>query len=396
MKNIIKYLEDERFINWVLKPDDEHGRFWEGYQSDNPSEIENINVAKRILYNLQTRDKDLTVDEKILLFANILKVLEAKEKRNERNSFVKNLLKYAAVAILFFFFGAILFYRQNALNPEYYSQAASGLVHLDEARLIRPDGLSIPLNEKKSVIEHMQNGAVRINNDLINPVDTVKKGSPDLNRLVIPYGKTSKLILPDGSIVFLNAGSQLIYPEFFKDKFREVFLVGEAFFNVIEDKGHPFVVQTTDIKIKVLGTKFNVSAYSSDKIIETVLAEGQIKLEHNNAGLFDQGTELVPGQLAVYDKTSKITHLEEVKTEIYTSWIEGTFSFEGTDMSRVIKRLERYYNIKFYYEDPLLGMIRISGKLELSESRQNIIDNLAMAAEVQIIQTEDNYYKVCK
>jgi hypothetical protein len=396
MKNIIKYLDDERFINWVFQPDVEYGRFWENYKSDHPSEVENINVAKRILNNLKTKDKDFTADEKILFFATILKRLEVNEKKKERNLFIKNLLKYAAVAILFFAFGSILFYRQNDLKPEYYLQAASGSVHSDEARLIRPDGLNIPLAEKRSVIEHMQNGSVMVNNDLINSADIAKNGTPDLNRLVIPYGKTSKLILPDGSTVFLNAGSQLVYPDFFKDKFREVFLVGEAFFNVFENKRQPFVVQTTDVRIKVLGTKFNVSAYPSDKIIETVLTEGQIKLEPNNAGLFDPGTELVPGQLASYDKTSKKTKLEFVDIRSYTMWKDGMLSFESTDLSRVIKQLERYYNIRFVYEDPLLGSIRISGKLELSENRQDIIGNLAKAADISIIMMDESYYEIKK
>ncbi|NLB26503.1 MAG: hypothetical protein GX820_07410, partial [Bacteroidales bacterium] len=100
MKNIIKYLEDERFINWVFQSDVEYGRFWENYKSDHPSEVENINVAKRILNNLKTKDKDFTADEKILFFATILKRLEVNEKKKERNLFIKNLLKYAAVAIL--------------------------------------------------------------------------------------------------------------------------------------------------------------------------------------------------------------------------------------------------------------------------------------------------------
>ena len=238
-------------------------------------------------------------------------------------------------------------------------QAASRSVHSDEARLIRPDGLNIPLAEKRSVIEHMQNGSVMVNNDLINSADIAKNGTPDLNRLVIPYGKTSKLILPDGSTVFLNAGSQLVYPEFFKDKFREVFLVGEAFFNVFENKRQPFVVQTTDVRIKVLGTKFNVSAYPSDKIIETVLTEGQIKLEPNHAGLFEPGTELVPGQLASYDKASKKSKLELVDIQTYTMWKGGVLSFESSDLSRVIKQLERYYNFQFSYGHRLVGLITI-------------------------------------
>ncbi|MFW5699946.1 MAG: FecR family protein, partial [Bacteroidota bacterium] len=223
------------------------------------------------------------------------------------------------------------------------------------------------------------------------------KKVPELNQLVIPYGKTSEIYLSDGTKVYLNAGSRLIYPEFFVDKKREVFLVGEAFFKVSHQKEHPFIVQTTDVKVKVLGTQFNLSAYPSDNIIETVLTEGRVRLEQNNSRLFGENTELQPGQLGAFNKTTRETHLEHVDPDNYVLWKDGIFKFESTDLSRVTKKLERFYNLRFHYGDPLLGTIKISGKLEFSNITETL-NRVATVASVNIEQKGEDYFVIseCK
>jgi transmembrane sensor len=260
--------------------------------------------------------------------------------------------------------------------------------------LIRPGGNNILLDEINSRIEHRQDGQVVVNDNIIEASSAIQKRTPEMNQLVIPYGKTSEIILPDGTHVYLNAGSRLIYPEFFADKTREVFLVGEAFFDVEHNEKQPFVVQTTDIRVQVLGTQFNVSAYPSDNIIETVLTEGKVRLEQNNTGMFSETTELSPGQLAAFSKSERTTRMKEVDIENYTLWTEGLLKFESTDLSRVVKRLERYYNIRFKYHDPFLGGIKISGKLDLSDSREFVLENVADAASVKILKIGEEYYEI--
>jgi transmembrane sensor len=394
MENISKYFEDKRFIEWIFSNGDHLDRWWKNYQASNPDEKQNIQKAKNILQHLRTDNRKLSEHDKILLFTRILRQVEDKERKSTR--MLAALMKYAAVAVLFFAIGALLFYKQDNFNPQFFAHETPEPVNPNEAQLIRPHGESISLKEKKSVIEYKQDGQVVVNNDILESTPIAEKGVPEMNQLVIPYGKTSEIKLPDGTIIFLNAGSRLIYPEFFVDKNREVFLVGEAFFEVSHDNNQPFVVQTTDIRIKVMGTSFNVSAYPTDNIIETVLTEGKVRLEHNNSRLFDESIELIPGHLAAFNKTNKETGITRVDTENHTLWKDGMYKFESTDLSRVIKKLERFYNIRFAYDDPFLGTIKISGKLGLSEDRQTIIDNLATAADVRIIKKGDDYYEISK
>jgi transmembrane sensor len=396
MENISKYLDDKRFIQWVFSPGNELNEWWNSFKAANPKEKENIQLARRILQKLHTSDRELSEDEKIMLFSQILKQVEAQqEQRRSRKIFI-DLMKYAAVAILFFSVGALLFYQKNNFNPQFITQEISEPVLSDEARLIRPGGDNILLSETNSRIEHRQDGQVVVNNNVIESSTTLPKGTPEMNQLVIPYGKTSEILLPDGTHVFLNAGSRLIYPDFFADKNREVFLVGEAYFEVVHNEKQPFVVQTTDVRVRVLGTQFNVSAYPSENIIETVLSSGKVRLEQNNTGMFSETTELVPGQLAAFNKTKRTTRLKEVDIENYTLWKEGLLKFESTDLSRVVKKLERYYNIRFKYNDPFLGGIKISGKLDLSDSREFVLENVADAATVEISKIGDNYYEISR
>ena len=394
MENISKYLDDKRFIRWIFNPDDELEKWWKTYETDHLEEKQNIQLARNILLKLVTSDKNLSEEEKIMMFSRILKQIEEKQKSRKTIRLFTGLLKYAAVAILFFSIGAILFYQQHNYSPQFYSHNLAEPTACNEAKLIRPDGENILLEEKKSIIEYTESGQVKVNNNVLKSLQPVEKGVSELNQLIIPYGKTSEIFLSDGTKVWLNAGSRLVYPDFFNDKNREVFLVGEAFFDVEHDKNHPFIVQTTDIRIKVLGTQFNVSAYPSDNIIETVLTEGKVRLEQNNSGLLSETTDLEPRQLAKFNKKTRETKLVTVDTDNYTLWKEGVFKFEGTHLCRIVKKLERFYNIRFYYDDPLQGSIKISGKLDLNEDREEIINRLAAAASVKIVKKGENYYEI--
>lgn len=393
MEDISKYLEDESFRSWVLSAENKQDEWWKNFETKNPAEKENIRTARNILQKLHTKDKKLSEEEKIILFTRILKQIEGQQRSSKTRRLYIGFIKYAAVAILFFAIGALLFYRTDNFNKEFLSQNITEPAFSD-ARIIRPGGDDILLHEKKSHIEYRQDGQVVVNNQIITPTVHEQRKAPEMNQLVIPYGKTSELILPDGSRVWLNAGSRLIYPDKFENKNREVLLIGEAFFEVEHNENQPFIVQTTDIRIKVLGTHFNVSAYPTDQVIETVLSQGKVRQEQNNSNMFSESTDIYPGQMAVFNKTERTTQVKEVDVENFTLWKEGLLKFESTDMSRLIKKLERYFNIRLIYSDPMLGTIRISGKLDLTDSCESVLENVADAAAVNITRNGDSIFKI--
>ena len=396
MEQLSKYIEDKNFILWVFQPDAELENWWKQFDQDHPEEKNNILLARKVLQKFRTVNKTLTEEEKILLFSKILKQVEEKQLRGKTRRLIIGCMKYAAVALLFFSIGVILFYKKNQFNPQFYAQELAESVPENTAKLIRANGEEFLLKSDKSHLQYKTNGTLVVNGDTISEDPSKRSISKAMNQLIIPYGKTSEVLLSDGTRVFLNAGSRLVYPDYFTGKTREVFLVGEALFEVKHDQTHPFIVQLNDLQLKVLGTRFNVSAYTSDNVIETVLAEGKVQLELNHAGLFDKAIILQPDQMASFNKTTMETDIKRVNPDNYTLWTKGLFKFESADLNRITKRLERFYNIKIHFKDPILGGLRISGKLELKEDKEEVCDRLSRAAAVKIIKKEEGLYEITK
>jgi transmembrane sensor len=397
MEKLSNYFENKTFIQKVFESSPESELWLKQFESDHPEEKNNIQLARKILSQFRVTHKSLTEEDKILLFSKVIKQIEEKHKERKARAIIISLLKYAAVALLSFSIGALIFNKREVISPEFFSQGISEINHDNTAKLIRSTGENILLEQDNAVIEHSADGNLQIDSKRIaTSGDSRIKQGTTFNQLIIPYGRTSQITLSDGTRVFLNAGSRLVYPELFTGSTREVLLTGEAFFDVKSDSKTPFIVQTSDLRIKVLGTRFNLSAYPSDSYVEAVLASGKIILTRNDAGIFDKPVELVPGQLASFNRKTFETSVRIVDTDNYILWTEGVVKFESAHLSRILKRMERYYNVSFQFKDPLLGTLQISGKLELKEELAETVDRVALAAEVKIEKTAEGVYVVRK
>jgi len=396
MDDLSKYLEDIQFISWVFEPTDRLNSIWVKFQTTHPEEVKNIRMARKVILQFSTVAKPLSQEEKILLFSRVLKQIEEKQKSGKTKRIILGFARYAAVAILFFSIGALLFYRPTAFDPAFYAFNSEEKIPEGQAQLIRSNGDNVIISGKRSIIAYKKNGELVINNNTIKPTKPDPKNKQELNQLVIPYGKTSEIVLPDGTKVHLNAGSRLAYPDLFTGDTREVMLSGEAYFEVKHDAKRPFVVLANDLRIKDLGTRFNVSAYPADGRVETVLAEGKVSIRKNNSGLFTQSTELIPGEMASFDRQTDQIQVKQVDVEDHILWTQGVMKFETTDLNRIVKKLERFYNIRFHFEDPLLGTLKISGKLELNENRAEVLERIARTASVKIIKRGEDFYGIEK
>jgi ferric-dicitrate binding protein FerR (iron transport regulator) len=179
---------------------------------------------------------------------------------------------------------------------------------------------------------------------------------------VTPKGRRTMITLDDGTHVWMNADSKLTYPKKFEGATREVFLQGEAFFDVTENVHKPFVVQTSSIRVRVLGTAFNVRSYEHDDQVKTTLVRGKVVIEP--AGDSTRQVTLLPQQQAVYEKQSKKIILEnQVDTDRFTSWREGRLLFEDQPLSAIVEELERWYNVNITVEDQGSLGCRFSAKV---------------------------------
>ena len=210
---------------------------------------------------------------------------------------------------------------------------------------------------------------------------------------VVPAGQKSEVNLIDGTKVWINAGSTLRLPNTFASNNRDVWLEGEAFFDVTKNTHKPFIVHTSDINIKVLGTTFNVRAYHDEDLIETTLIEGKVllqKISETGRKLGDE-MSLEPDHKAVYFKTKdayvtealkkdipeplkvrKILISKPVDTEIATSWKEGKLMFENEKLEDIAKRLERYYGVKIRIDNEELKQFRYTGTIKKISIEQTI------------------------
>lgn len=194
------------------------------------------------------------------------------------------------------------------------------------------------------------------------------------------YGSRSEVVLPDGSVVKLNAGSTLEYHYDQISQTRKVDFSGEAFFEVAKSK-KPFVIETADgLKVKVLGTKFNLSAYPEDRMAQTSLVEGKVELSQGSANLI-----LMPGQIASLDKKSNEIRYTEGEISHITSWMENKLYMENMSLQEVCTKMERWYDVKITLSDKSLGeKIHYTGVLK----EQTVLDVLNALCQLSSIRYE--------
>lgn len=392
-----KYIENPLFAEWVFRPNPGINQYWEKYLSEHPEEESQILELKSRLTELNFSNESLTSEEKIEIAEQVVDRIEHDEDVRKSRTIILSLLKYAAVALIFAVIGGLVVYLKSD-NQSIYKQMASQIVQIpSEGKgpvLITASGENLNLKKTNSSVDYTKNGSVVLNNDSV--LKTVPETENAMNQLVIPYGNQSKLTLSDNTVVWLNAGSRLVYPTTFTGKTREVLLFGEAYFEVAKNAEKPFIVKTSDVQIKVLGTHFNVSAYAEDKMIQTVLQEGSVELRKNDSGIFGERFVLKPNQMASFSKSTSETALYDVDASYYTLWTKGLLSFDEVDFDKILKKVERFYNITVDFSEPALGTIRISGKLDLKGTREEVLEYLGKVSRTEIKKLNENQFIVNK
>ncbi len=183
-------------------------------------------------------------------------------------------------------------------------------------------------------------------------MDTKTTKSIDMLECFVPNGEQKEIVLSDGTNVKLNSGSLFIYPAKFEKDSRKVYLTGEAFFDVAHNEKQPFTVHTGRLDIEVLGTKFNVEAYSDDPEITTTLKQGKVKLSSTSHP--EQGSIVMrPDEQVIYNVKSGKMQLSAVHAEDYSSWVGGDMRFIERPLSEVMKVIGRKYDVSFRYDDKI-------------------------------------------
>jgi transmembrane sensor len=376
-----EFVLDDDFMHWVLHPDEESDRFWEEFLLRYPEKKEEVEEAAYIIRSIRAVEP--------LVPSRELKCDFSKKQvvQNPMGKIGRRLIRIAAVFVLIVTLGGVFYYFRY-YREKFPIELVKGEL-TEKGKVILPDGTVSEFETKETRIQQTVMGELTINDDtVLLRGKEVESGEPAMAQVIIPYGKRSEIILADGTKIWLNAGSTLSYPVRFTGNSREVYLSGEAFFEVSTDRSKPFYVITGDLRIKVTGTRFNVTSYNNDIVTQAVLVEGRIEAAKNR--LFGRSVELSPGERIVYDRKENKIKKDKVDTELYTSWVNGYLILENEPVEEIFKKLERYYDKKIVAEG-LSGQYRFTGKLNLAEDLEKVLKNVAFSASFTV-ENKDGVY----
>jgi ferric-dicitrate binding protein FerR (iron transport regulator) len=199
-----------------------------------------------------------------------------------------------------------------------------------------------------------------------------------LEMFTVPLGSRSQVILADGTRVNLNSGSSLLVDDHFSQQNRVVTLNGEGYFEVKADRKHPFTVKTDKFDVKVTGTKFNVCSYEDDREISVTLMEGQIDLFTGN----HQSFQMKPGEKIRFDQETMHAVLSGVDAQSEMAWVNNEFIFRGIPFPDLIRRLERWYDVKLIYRGTTFDSMIYSGSLKNQETIWQVLDALKLTTPI--------------
>ncbi|WP_418892274.1 FecR family protein [Limibacterium fermenti] len=358
--NSSDFLRDDLFVYWRIHPTQELEDYWNTFILEYPELKPLLAEAKQEFEKI--RDLQTIVIEEGIR-ESIEEELHKRIYRHKTKK-IRRFYSISAAAVLAALIVSAIFMRN--LRTDSPEEVFIGeIIDKNEIQLLSGNNrLNLKNNAKLDLSEKKNNMIIE---DSISQTEIELKEN-EINKLIVPFGQRTSLILADGSKVYVNSGSVMEFPSAFSPDSREIKIEGELFIEVAKRNNTPFIIHTPHSQIKVLGTSFNVSAYTDDSKESVVLVNGSLQIASNNRSVL-----LEPNQMAEIHNgniSSKIVDVYE-----YISWKNGFIQLNKTPLNEVLKKIGRYYNVKFIYPKELsLQTQTCSGKLFLSEDLNDVLN----------------------
>lgn len=368
------FLKDKDFLRWRIYNSKEDTLFWNAVIEEFPSLQLEIKKSM-VLY------KDSIKFNNFRLFnSEVSECLDSLQNqiRHKKKIIIQKRIIFSISAVVaciaIIMFTPLLFNKskENAQDISTFAQTLpeNNDLFSPDTKLIVSENNTIVLNNNESSIRYEEKGIKADDNTVL------KEDVAPYNQLITPYVKRSVINFSEGTKVWVNAGSKLVYlTEFSKEK-REIYVDGEIYIEVSEDRNRPFVIKTKQMDIKVLGTKFNLSAYESDNENSVVLLSGSVGISSIKS---DNNIILNPNQM--YSEINGSYSVENVDASIYNLWTQGIYQFESEKLARIVTRIERYYGISIEC-DAKIGELKCSGKLDLKDDMNKLFRELTRALPI--------------
>ncbi|MBD8390176.1 FecR domain-containing protein [Dysgonomonas sp. BGC7] len=381
-----EFLSDDFFLESTYNPTPETEQFWSKLVDTGKIDADVFARARQFILELNESNKEVAdfVDSRIpFLWERIDETI----KEKKRKLYLRSAIAIASIAVVFILSVVFIKHGNSDMDNGLLTEEVD-IRHIakksisDEIQLISSAGeLSIPGDS--AVVDYSQGENIVVNDKVVDK----KSQKLEYIQLVVPYGKRSSVILSDGSQIWVNAGSRIVYPVSFAKDVREIYVDGEVYADIVSDKDHPFIVKTKEMDVKVLGTQFNVMAYENEKAHSVVLVKGSVEVE-NRTG--KQETVLLkPNQL--FYASAEHRRIENVDVLSYISWKSGYSLFKNERLGVILERLSRYYGISISCDVDIYDL-RCSGGLDLKDNISQVLDGICQSVSVKYIK-ENNKYK---
>lgn len=282
------------------------------------------------------------------------------------------------------------------MNTEKDSSLSLALLENTPSPLSGDEILLIESKEKmqlkdESAIQYDENGKSDVGKNLVKKetAETISEKEEEINQILVPKGRKASITFSDGTKMYVNAGTRVFYPAIFQKDKREIVVEGEVYLEVKKDPSRPFIVKTNGFDVKVLGTQFNVCAYKEEASASVVLVEGRVEVA---AGKKDKSV-LSPNQMIQID--AKGTEIKEVDVFGYICWKDNMMLLNDRKVGEILNRLSRYYGRTILYTEEI-GNIPISGKLDLRENMEEVIQIICQSFFLQYKTDVDNNIVISK
>ena len=314
---VLLLLSNKDFKDWVLDPSGDRDLYWTNWMKSNPDKVEGLNKARALARQLKFKEDFMADEEKEELLRNII----AQRVSDE---------------------GARVIALKRQRSIRWLKIAASFLIVLSLGYSYR----------------------------YWSPVSAPVVALKTISNL---KGQRTRVVLPDESVVYLNASSTLSFPEKFSESERSVALTGEAFFEVVKNPAKPFVVRTNNLRTAVLGTTFNVRSFDEDSAIKVSLVTGKVRVTRGQHPLSDgQERVLYPGEQLTYHKADSSFERSSFNVLAVTGWKDGVLVFDNADFAGFIDKLEQWYDVEIIVAGNPSVEWRVNGHFD-NESLEEVL-----------------------
>ncbi|MDK2842839.1 MAG: transrane sensor [Anaerophaga sp.] len=358
--NYKDFLSDDLFVYWRIHPTEALTAFWKKFISENEHLREPFQEAVSAFDEIRKDQDRFRLDE-----ASVNRQLQGRIREFRMRKW--RILYTSAAAVLLLTLITVLYtVNRKETIPDKQIASIGEVMSQDKVQLITGNQVVDMENNATVQLSEKENAVIR---------DSLSQKEIDLkdnqtNRLIVPFGKRSSVLLADGSMVYVNSGTELEFPSAFSGKTREISVKGEIFIEVAR-QGHPFIIHTPQSQITVYGTSFNVSSYTDEQSESVVLVNGSVEVKTANGSLM-----LKPSEMAKIDNGN--IQRQQVDVMEYISWKDGYMQLNKAPLTDLLKKIGRYYNVEFNYEASLnLQNQSCSGKLFLSDNLNDVLESFS-------------------